>query len=156
MKVSPEIIDMMNMRLAEEHAAFVQYKTHASMCKNNGYMKLANYIDGRAEQEKEHAQELIDRILYLEGVPIYENITAVNVGSQIIEMFPNDQQSELMAIAGYIDLIELCVKLRDFGTRKLAEHILDEEEAHLNEIESNITQITNSGIDDYLIIQIEG
>lgn len=156
MKVSPEIIEMLNQRLSEEHSAFVQYKTHASMCKNWGYEKLSNYINERAEQEKEHAQELIDRILFLEGIPIFEAIAPVIVGNDVIEMFPADQESELTAIAGYTELIDLCVANKDFGTRKLAEHILEEEEEHLNTIEGNIAQITKSGIENYLIVQIEG
>ena len=156
MKVNPDIITMLNARLSEEHAAFVQYKTHASMCRNNGYEKLAAYIDGRANEEQGHAQELIDRILFLEGTPIFEVIAPVNVGSEIIEMFPLDQQSELTAIAGYTELIDLCVAEKDFGTRRLAEHILEEEEEHLNRIEGQITQIINSGIENYLVVQIEG
>lgn len=155
MKVSPDIINMLNARLSEEHAAFVQYKTHASMCRNNGYEKLAAYIDGRANEEQGHAQELIDRILFLEGTPIFEIVAPVTVGSEIIEMFPLDQTAEINAIAGYAEGINLCVANNDFGTRKLLEHILSEEEEHLNAIESNLTQIINSGIEDYLIVQIE-
>ena len=155
MKVSGEIINMLNARLAEEHAAYVQYTTHASMVANNGYKKLASYIKERAEQEREHAQELIDRILFLEGTPIFEIIAPVNVGKDIVEMFPLDQTSEINTIAGYAEGIKLCEANNDFGTRKLLEHILEEEEYHLNQIEENITQIVNSGVENYLIIQIE-
>lgn len=155
MKVSPDIINMLNARLSEEHAAYVQYTTHASMCANNGYKKLAAYIKERAEQEREHAQELIDRILFLEGTPIFETVAPVNVGKDVVEMFPLDQTSEINAIAGYAEGINLCVANNDFGTRKLLEHILEEEEYHLNQIEENITQIVNSGVENYLIVQIE-
>ena len=156
MKVNSSIIAMLNTRLSEEHAAFVQYKTHASMCRNNGYEKLAAYIDGRANEEQGHAQKLIDRILFLEGTPIFEIIAPVTVGKDVVEMFPFDQTSEINAIAGYAEGINLCVANNDFGTRKLLEHILEEEEGHLNVIEENIAQIVNSGIENYLIIQIEG
>lgn len=155
MKVSGEIINMLNARLAEEHAAFVQYTTHSAMCANNGYKKLAAYIKERAEQEREHAQELIDRILFLEGTPIFEIVAPVTVGKDVVEMFPLDQTSEVNAIAGYAEGINLCVANNDFGTRKLLEHILEEEEAHLNAIESNIAQIVNSGIENYLIAQVD-
>ena len=155
MKVSGEIINMLNARLAEEHAAYVQYTTHAAMCANNGYTKLAAYIKKRAEDEREHAQELIDRILFLEGTPIFEIVAPVTVGKDVIEMFPFDQTAEVNAIAGYAEGINLCVANNDFGTRKLLEHILEEEEAHLNTIESNITQIVNSGIENYLIAQVD-
>jgi len=156
MKVDGSVINMLNTRLAEEHAAYVQYTTHAAMCANHGYKKLAAYIKERAEQEREHAQELIDRILFLEGTPIFEIIAPVNVGKDVIEMFPLDQTSEINAIAGYAEGINLCVANSDFGTRRLLEHILEEEESHLNRIEENITQIMNSGIENYLIAQIEG
>lgn len=154
MKVDPVIINALNDRLAEEHAAYVQYTTHAAMCKNWGYSKLTEYFTKIANDEKEHAQELIDRILYLDGVPLFENITAVNVGSEIIEMFPKDKKAEIVAIAGYIELISLCVANKDFGTRKLAEHILEEEEEHLSDIEAIEKQITLSGIENFLVVKI--
>jgi len=155
MKVSGEIINMLNARLTEEHAAYVQYTTHAAMVANNGYAKLAAYIKKRAEDEREHAQELIDRILFLEGTPIFEIVAPVYVGKDVIEMFPLDQTSELTAIAGYAEGINLCTANNDFGTRRLLERILEEEEAHLNDIESTITQIVNSGIENYLIAQVD-
>lgn len=155
MKVDSSVINMLNARLAEEHAAYVQYTTHAAMVANQGYVKLAAYIKERAEQEREHAQELIDRILFLEGTPIFEIVAPVTVGKDVIEMFPLDQTSEINAIAGYAEGINLCVANNDFGTRKLLEHILEEEEAHLNRIEENITQIVNSGVENYLIAQVD-
>lgn len=154
MKVAPEIITMLNVRLSEEHSAYVQYTTHARMCANWGYEKLTAYLTERANQEKEHALELIDRILYLEGVPLFAEITPVIVGNEVIEMFPVDKNAELGAIAGYTELIELTIEKKDFGTRKLAEHILEEEETHLNDIEANMAQITQSGIENYLAVQI--
>jgi len=156
MKVNPDIINMLNGRLAEEHAAYVQYTTHAAMVANQGYSKLATYIKKRAEDEREHAQELIDRILFLEGTPIFEIVAPVTVGKDVVEMFPLDQTSEINAIAGCAEGINLCVANNDFGTRKLLEHILEEEETHLNDIGSAITQIVNSGVENYLVAQIEG
>lgn len=155
MKGSPEIITCLNGLLAAEHSAYVQYTTHARMCENWGYSKLVEYLTKRANDEKEHAIELIDRILYLEGTPCFAEITPVNVGNTALEMFPVDKEAELTAIADYTAAIELAVTNKDFGTRKLLEHILEEEEAHLNEIESTMAQITNSGIEMYLISQIK-
>lgn len=156
MKVNPIIITTLNNLLASEHAAYVQYTTHAQMCKNWGYFKLAEYLTKRADDEKEHALELIDRILFLEGKPFFTGIDPVDVGNTVGEMFPVDKDSELKAIADYVEAITLAVENKDFGTRKLLEHILEEEEVHLNDIEMNMTQITNSGIDNYLAIQIGG
>jgi bacterioferritin len=154
MKGSDKVISKLNTILAEEHSAYVQYITHGLMCKNNGYEKLAEYILKRAADEKEHAKELIERILFIGGVPLFAEIAPVIVGNTVIEMFPNDQKSEINAIASYSELIDLTVAEKDFGTRRLAEHILEEEETHLNDIESNITQIINSGIDNYLVAKI--
>lgn len=156
MKVSPEIIDKLNSLLASEHAAYVQYITHARMLSNWNYKKLVEYLTNRAEQEREHALELIDRILYLEGTPLFSEISNVNVGTDVFEMFNFDKDSELIAISDYIEGIELAVKLRDFGTRKLLEHILEEEESHLSEIEANMIQIAQNGIENYLPVQIGG
>jgi bacterioferritin len=154
MKGSPVVIAYLNTLLASEHAAIVQYTTHARMCENWGYGKLVEYITERMNQEKEHAQELMDRILFLDGVPLFEKIDAVNVGSTVLEMFPNDQTSEITAINLYTEGVCIAVVEKDFTTKILLEHILGEEEKHLNDIESNIAQIINSGIDNYLIVQI--
>jgi len=156
MKGSDKVISKLNSLLASEHSAIVQYTVHAREMANFGYEKLTEYITERMNQEKEHAQELIDRILFLEGIPLFENIDAVNVGSTVLEIFPNDQASEITAITGYTEGIEIAVAEKDFTTRALLEHILGEEEKHLSDIESNIYQITQMGIDNYLPVQIEG
>lgn len=155
MKGTPEVITKLNELLAAEHAAYIQYITHARICENFGYKNLVEYLTGRANQEKEHAEELLDRILYLEGSPT-TIVSEVNVANIVIEMFPIDKEAELKAIADYISGIELAVANKDFGTRKLLEHILEEEEKHLNDIEANMSQITQSGIENYLSIQIGG
>lgn len=155
MKSSPEIIAMLNKRLAEENAAVIQYRAHAAMCKNWGYFKLASYIGTRAQQELEHAEELQARILYLGGEVLTE-VAPINVGNTVSELFVPDKESELAAIAGYIEGIELAIENKDFGTRNLLEHILEEEENHLHEIEFNMTQIMQMGIESYLSVKVEG
>lgn len=155
MKGSPEVIAMLNTRLAEEHAAIAQYATHSGVCENWGYKKLAAYIKGRAVQEMKHAGMLLDRILFLEGFPDLINLAPVNVGSSVLEMFPVDKEAELAAIAGYAEGIMLSMKNNDVGTMCLLQCILQDEEKHLDEIEQNIAQITQMGIEEYLPVQIE-
>ena len=155
MKGNPDIIAALNSLLAAEHAAFIQYDTHSRMCANWGYSKLVEYLTKRSNDEKEHAKELIDRILFLEGSPVFESLNTVNIGAEVIDMFPLDKEAEITAIADYAAAIELALAKNDYGTRKLLEHILEEEEGHLNEIEANITQINNSGIETYLGFQID-
>jgi bacterioferritin len=156
MKGDPEIIAMLNARLADEHAGIVQYVTHAGMLDNWGYARLAAYILDRAKSEMRHAGLVLDRILFLDGTPDLAIIHAVNIGADVEEMFANDQDKELTAIAGYTEGVDLAVKLKDFGTRDLMEKILIEEDDHLNVIEGNITQIGQIGINSYLAVQIEG
>ena len=154
MKTAPEILTMLNDRLIEEHAAAVQYRSHAAMCKNWGYFKLADYLNTRANQELEHAAELQDRILYLGG-----NVSGLTndvvLAETVTETFTLDKESELTAIAGYIEGIQLACEHKDYGTRRLLEHILEEEETHLNDIETNMSQITQMGIECYLSVQVE-
>lgn len=156
MKVSAEIISMLNKLLSAEHAAYVQYETHARMCENWGYKKLVEYLTERANQEREHTQELIDRIIFLEGIPIFYEIGEVLIGKEVFAMFEFDKKSELQAIVDYTEAIVLCEKEKDFGSRKILEHILEEEEKHLNDIEANFAQIEQAGYENYLSVQIGG
>lgn len=155
MKASHELIAMLNTRLAEEHAAVAQYVTHAGMCENWGFKRLAAYIKDRAKQEMKHAGMLLDRILFLEGYPDLSTISPVFVGNSVIEMFPLDNAAEVSAIAGYVEGIELSMKEKDVGTMCMLQCILQDEEAHLGSIEQNIAQITQIGIDGYLSEQIK-
>lgn len=155
MKGDPKVIAKLNDLLAAEHAAYIQYSTHARMVANWGYEKLVEYLTKRANDEKEHANELLDRILFLEGLPTTV-VSEIKTGDTVLEMFPLDKEAEIIAVADYCEGIEIAVACKDFGTRKLLEHILEEEERHLNDIEANVYQITNSGLDDYLAVQIGG
>jgi len=154
MKGHPEIIAMLNTRLSEEHAAVQQYSVHASMCGNWGYSRLAAYFSSKADEERKHTYELMGRILFLDGIPDFVDMTTVKIGATVPEMFLADQEAEIAAIAGYTESIDISVKLKDYATRNLMEHLLIEEDGHLATIEDNIAQITQMGIENYLPIQI--
>ena len=154
MKGHPEIIEMLNLRLSEEHAAIQQYSVHAAMCGNWGYSRLTAYFSDRAKEETHHANELMAKILFLDGVPDSVDMTAVKIGETVPEMFLADQEAEIAAIAGYTESIDISVKLKDYATRNLMEHLLTEEIDHLDTLENNIAQITQMGIDNYLSVQI--
>lgn len=156
MKGDPKVIQMLNDRLSAEHAGVVQYVTHAAMCENWGYEKLAKYISNRAREEMKHISMIMDRILFLEGIPTLINIGSVEVGDNVGQMFLNDQIQEKNAITGYTEGVDISVECKDFATRKLMELILEEESNHMNIIEANIAQIVQMGIDNYLPVQIEG
>lgn len=154
MKGDPKIISMLNARLESEHAGIVQYVTHESKCSNWGYSQLAEYILNRAKQEMRHAAMVMDRILFLEGEPTLINVGTVEIGSNVGEIFLLDQKREIEAIEGYTEGVDIAISCKDFATRDLMEKILIEEQSHLNDIESNIVQITNSGIANYLVAKI--
>ena len=156
MKGNPEIITMLNERLAEEHSAIQQYSAHAAMCKNWGYEKLVSYLLKRAETEIEHSKELMDRILYVEGTPDVTKMGIIEIGETVSDIFLMDKEAELLAVAGYTEGIELSLSLKDYGTQTLLQHILSEEENHLSEIEQNVSQIMQAGIGPYLAMQIGG
>jgi bacterioferritin len=155
MKGSQAVIDMLNDRLAAEHAGIVQYVTHSAMCENWGYEKLAKYILNRAKEEMKHAGMVLDRILFLEGVPTLINVGVIEIAEDVTQMFTFDQMQEMSAIAGYTEAIEIAVEYKDFATRKLMELILDDENEHENIIESNLSQISQMGIQNYLPVNIE-
>lgn len=154
MKGHPKIIAMLNLRLSEEHAAIQQYSVHAAMCGNWGYSRLAAYFSDRAKEEIHHANELMGRILFLEGTPDFVDMTTVKIGENVVDMFLADQEAEIAAIAAFTESIDISVTLKDYGTRNLMEHLLTEEDAHLDVIEANISQITQMGIDNYLPVQM--
>ena len=154
MKGNPKVIDALNFLLADELTAVSQYIVHAEMCNNWGYEKLAGAIEKRAIEEMKHAETHIERILFLEGQPIVSNLNKIHIGPDVLTMLKNDHSSEEGAIAGYNERIKLCADLGDNGTREILEHILKDEEAHIDWIEAQLDQISQMGIQNYLVEQL--
>lgn len=153
MKGSKAVINELNKNLKLELSAILQYITHSSMADNWGYAVLRDLFMSRAKDEMKHADMLIDKILFLEGVPEVSNIATVNIGKDVEEMHNNDKASERGAIESYNESIAICVDEGDNGTRKLLEQLLEEEENHINYIESEIRKIKDVGIENYLVEQ---
>jgi bacterioferritin len=154
LKGDPRIIDTLNKRLSEELTAINQYMVHASMCANWSYDVLDQMIMGRAKDEMKHAEKLIDRILFLEGIPIVSNLNRIFIGSNVPEMFDFDHNAELTAIKNYNDSVKLAVEVGDNTSRELFESNLKEEEAHIDLIEGQIVQIQQMSVGPYLAEQI--
>lgn len=154
MKGNPKIIDAINILLADELTAVSQYMVHAEMCADWGYEKLAEAIEKRAIEEMKHAETHIGRILFLEGKPIVSNLNKITIGADVPAMLKNDHAAENGAIAGYNERIKLCADLADNGTREILERILADEEAHIDWIESQLDQIEQMGIQNYLVEQL--
>jgi len=154
MKGNPKVIDALNFLLADELTAISQYIVHAEMCNNWGYEKLAGAIEKRAIEEMKHAETHIDRILFLEGQPVVSNLNKMHIGPDVQTILTNDHKAEEGAIAGYNERIKLCADLGDNGTREILEHILKDEEAHIDWIEAQLDQIAQMGIQNYLVEQL--
>jgi len=155
MKGQEKIIEQLNMRLAEELTAINQYMVHSEMCDNWNYERLHKMIEKRAIDEMKHAEKLIARILFLEGRPIVSNLNKIHIGAEVPKMHENDRLAEESAIQGYNESIRIAVELGDNGTRELFESILKDEESHIDLIEAQLDQISQMGIQNYLVEQIE-
>src|SRR5271157_5855635 len=123
MKGNEKIIEHLNMRLTEELTAINQYFVHAEMCDNWKYERLHKTIRDRAIVEMKHAEKLIERILFLEGIPIVSNLNKLHIGAEVPKMHQNDLGAEAGAIRGYNESIRLAVEVGDNGSRELFESI---------------------------------
>jgi bacterioferritin len=155
MKGNQKILETLNSLLADELTAINQYMVQSEMCADWGYEKLHEAIEKRAIDEMKHAEKLIGRILFLEGKPIVSNLNKINIGATVDAQHKNDHDAEEMAIKAYNDAIKLAVEVGDNGTRDLLEEILEDEEEHIDWIESQLDQIEQMGLQVYLGEQLE-
>ncbi len=149
------VITLLNDVLTAELTAINQYFIHARMCENWGYERLWHKLREESIGEMKDADRLIERILYLEGVPNVQRIGKVNVGQTVPEQLKLDLEIERDAIRRLNDGIELVRGLGDNGSRDLLEDILEGEEAHANWIEAQMTLIAQMGEANYLAQQIK-
>ena len=154
MKGNEKIIQALNDFLADELTAVSQYMVHAQMCANWGYQALSDKIEKRAIEEMKHAETHIDRILFLEGIPVMSNLKKISIGKDVLEQLQNDRASEEGAIKGYNAGIMLCTELLDNGTREIIEDVLRDEETHIDWLEAQLDQIQQMGIQNYLVEQL--
>ena len=150
MKGSEEIIKRLNLRLAEELTAINQYMVHAEMLDNWGYEELHKEVEKRAIDEMKHAEKLIGRVLFLEGIPIVSNYNKLHIGSNVELMHKNDRESEEVAIKAYNEDIKFAAEIKDNGTKDLLQSILDDEERHIDKLEEYLDQIEQMGLPVYL------
>jgi bacterioferritin len=155
MKGQAKIIDELNARLAEELTAINQYMVHGEICDNWGYERLHKLIEKRAIVEMKHAEKLIARIIFLEGMPIVSRLNQVNIGTDVEKQHKNDWAAENDAVKNYNASIKVATDLNDNGTKELLDSILTDEESHIDEIETQLDQIKQMGIQNYLSEQTE-
>ena len=154
MKGDPKIIDQLNLRLSEELAAISQYMVHSEMCDNWGYSKLHGLVEKRAIDEMKHAEKLIGRILFLEGIPVVSSLAKIFIGADVPKQIQNDHDGEAGAIKNYNDSIRLASELGDNGTKELLDSILQDEEAHIDTLEAQQDQIQQLGLQNFLEAQL--
>ncbi|MDD4924178.1 MAG: bacterioferritin [Dehalococcoidales bacterium] len=155
MKGSTKVITVLNSLLADELTAVNQYMVHAEMCENWGYDKLGDVIQKRAIEEMKHAEKLIARILFLEGVPVVNNLKGIYIGSDVPKMFSNDHKAEEDAIKAYNEAIVVCAEAMDYATRELLQTILQDEDSHIDNIEEVQDGINQLGVQIFLSAQLK-
>ncbi len=155
MKGNEELINSLDTLLAEELTAINQYIVHSEMCANWGYDRLHDSIEKRAIDEMKHAEKLIGRILFLEGLPIVSKLHDIKIGSDAVKQLENDHLSEEDAIKAYNTAIALAGDVKDFATREVLEKILTDEDRHIDEIEELQDQISHMALPLFLSTQVE-
>jgi bacterioferritin len=155
MQGHPDIILRLNHLLAGELTAIDQYLIHSRLCRDWGFGRLYEHIDHEMQEERQHADRLITRILFLQGVPDLSQRHALAVGRDVPEMLNNDLGLEYRVIAELKEAIALCESLRDYETRDILLSLLkDTEEDHTYWLETQLGLIAKTGLANYLQSQM--
>ena len=153
-KAGQPIIDLLNEVLTAELTAINQYFCHAKMLQSWGYDRLYKKVWHESIDEMKHADEVIERVLYLDGIPNMQRLFKVRIGEDVKEMLLADKALEEEAIPRLNAGIALCRDQGDNGTRHLLEAILVGEEEHLDWLEAQLDQIDQMGVQNYLAVQV--
>jgi len=153
MKGSPKVVEELNKALREELTAINQYFLHAEMCENWGYERLSEYIKKQSIGEMKHAEALMERILFLDGLPSMQPLE-LTVGKTVKDMIQSDLDLELGAVKQYNAAIAIAVHEKDNGSRDLLVELLKDEEDHVDWLEAQMHQIKELGYERYLTMQM--
>jgi len=154
MKGNEKLLGTLNSLLSDELTAISQYMVHSEMSANWGYEKLHKHFEKRAIDEMKHAEKLIGRILFLEGTPIVNKLGRMSIGADASKQLASDHALETDAIQAYNQAIKLAGEVNDFATREILEHILQEEDAHIDRIEELQDQIGHMTLPLFLTTQV--
>ena len=156
MRGNEQVIGYLNEVLKAELTAINQYFLHAEMCENWGYKKLAAYGKKEAVDEMKHAEMCMERILFLEGMPVMHELFPLQIGQNVKAQIENYLALELTAVPRLNRAIAAAVEAGDNGSRDLFEKILTDEEHHVDWLEAQLGIIKEIGLDNYLAQQIHG
>ena len=150
MKAKQGVVELLNKVLTNELTAINQYFLHGEMCENWGYEALHHEIKKHAIDEMKHAEEIIEHILYLEGLPNLQRLGPIKVGENVPEQLKADLKLEMENIKLLTEGIAHCAKVGDFTTRHKLEDIVKSEEEHVDWIETQQETISQVGLENYL------
>ena len=155
MRGNDQVIALLNHALKEELSAINQYFLHAEMCHNWRYHKLGDYIRKQSIDEMKHAEELIERLLFLDATPKMEYLE-LNVGGNVKQQLEADLKLEQNAVAMYNAAVTISREAGDDASRELFSKLLKDEEEHVDWLEAQVHQIKEMGYERYLSNQTEG
>ena len=153
MKGNAELINALNGLLSDELTAINQYMVHSEMCDDWGYEKLHKHFEKRAVQEMKHAESLIGRILFLEGIPKVDQLGKITIGADVAKQLEADRAAEEGAIKAYNNAIKLAYDVGDNATREFLDEILKDEDDHLDGIEELLDQVEQMTLPLFLSTQ---
>lgn len=150
MKGDAKVIQYLNKALGNELVGINQYYLHAKMLQNWGFSTLGKTIKDNSIEEMKHADKIIERILFLEGLPNLQDYDKIHIGENVEEMFACDLKLETNAVALLKEAMDYCDSVKDFVTTDLLQEILNSEEEHVHWLETQLNLIKHTGLQNYL------